>query len=282
MEHAMIGVAAGSASIPALGFGTWELQGETAARMVRQALDIGYRHIDTAQMYGNEREVGQSLHDSGVARGDVFLTTKIWPDRFAGGDLQRAAAESLRRLGTDYVDLLLLHWPNPAIPLAETVRALNEVRRTGLAREIGLSNYPTRLVAEARKLSEAPLVVNQVEYHPFLAQNAVLRQARELGMAIVAYCPIARGRVFGDGDLTRIGAARGKTASQVALRWLVQQGVCAIPRTCRTDHAAANFDIFDFELSGQEMRAIHALARPQGRICDYPGLSPEWDGPAAV
>ena len=274
----MYGVEAHGARIPVLGFGTWELRDGLAVRMVEAALGIGYRHIDTAQMYENEREVGTAIRTSGIDRREIFLTTKVWPDRFRDGDLQRSVEESLERLGLDAVDLLLLHWPNPAVPLAETIAALNDTRARGLTRHIGVSNFPTGLMREALRLSEAPLVTNQVEYHPFLSQKRVLRACREAGMALTAYCPLARGRVFGHPVIERIAARHRKSPAQVALRWLVQQeGVVAIPRSSKPEHARANFEIWDFSLDGREMAEISALARSGGRIVDIAGLAPDWD-----
>ncbi len=274
----MHNVEAHGARIPALGFGTWELRDGLAVRLVEAALEIGYRHIDTAQVYENEREVGTAIRTSGIDRAEIFLTTKVWPDRFRQGDLQRSVEESLDRLGLEAVDLLLLHWPNPAVPLAETMDALNDARARGMTRHIGVSNFPSRLMEEAIRLSAAPLVTNQVEYHPFLSQNRVLAACRAAGMALTAYCPLARGRVFGDPVIERIAARHRKSPAQVALRWLVQQeGVVAIPRSSKPEHARANFEIWDFALDEQEMRAISALGSPAGRIVDIAGLAPEWD-----
>ena len=271
-------VQANGVSIPALGFGTWALRDEVATRMVTYALEVGYRHIDTAQMYANESAIGEALDATPVPREEIFITTKIWPDRLADGVLQAAAEESVRRLRVDAVDLLLLHWPNPAIELAETLRALNQVRREGLTRHIGVSNFTTALMAEANALSEAPLIANQVEYHPYLDQSLVLGTARSTDMAVIAYSPLATGKVHADPVLERIGARYGKTAGQVTLRWLIQQrSVCAIPRSSRERNAARNFEVFDFELRDEEMSEIANLARPDGRLCDHEGLSPEWD-----
>ncbi len=268
----------GGARIPALGFGTWELSGVLCRRMVEVALEVGYRHIDTAQMYGNEREVGEAVRASGLARSELFVTTKIWPDRFRRDPLLRSAEDSVARLGLGPVDLLLLHWPNPAVPLAETIAALNEARARGLARHIGVSNFPTSLLEEALALSESPLVADQVEYHPFLSQRRLLAFCRARRIALVAYCPLARGRVFGHPLLRRIAARHGKDEGQVALRWLIQQqGVAAIPRSSRADHIRRNFAIWDFALSEEEMRAISALGHPRGRIVDIDGLAPAWD-----
>jgi diketogulonate reductase-like aldo/keto reductase len=273
----MIYVEAHGARIPALGLGTFRLEGDIARRMVGYALEIGYRHIDTAQMYGNEAEVGAAIASSGVPRDAIWLTTKIWPDNFRDGALQRAAETSVRRLGSP-LDLLLLHWPNPSVPLAETVRALNDARRRGLARHIGISNFTVALIREAVARSEDPLIVDQVEYHPYLSQAAVLDELRANGMALVAYSPLAKGGVFDDPTLARIGARHGKNPGQVALRWLIQQqGVAAIPRSSREAHAKANFAIFDFALSNAEMAEIAARARPDGRQINPTGMAPRWD-----
>jgi 2,5-diketo-D-gluconate reductase B len=270
-------VTAHGARIPALGFGTFRLEGRTAERMVKAALEIGYRHVDTAQMYGNEAEVGRAIVASGVPREQIWLTTKIWPDNFRDGDLQRAAEQSVRRLGTE-PDLLLLHWPNPNVPLAETLRALNDARRRGLTRHIGVSNCTTALIRKSVALSEEPLIVNQVEYHPYLGQGAVLGELEKHGMALIAYAPLAHGRVFGDPTLRRIGERHGKTPGQVTLHWLLQQErVLAIPRSSKEDHARGNFGIFDFELSEQEMAEISGLARPDGRLINPGGFAPSWD-----
>ena len=273
----MIYVEAHGASIPALGFGTFRLEGQAAERMVGTALEIGYRHIDTAQMYGNEAEIGRAIAGSDVARGEIWLTTKIWPDNFRDGALQRAADQGVRRLGTA-PDLLLLHWPNPSVPLAETLRALNEVQRQGLTRHIGISNCTTALIRESVALSEAPLIVNQVEYHPYLRQDAVLAELRRHGMALTAYSPVAQGKVFQDATLQRIAERHGKNPGQVTLRWLIQQdGVTAIPRSSREGNARANFAIFDFALSADEMAEIAGLARPDGRLVNPAGFAPDWD-----
>ena len=273
----MITVETHGATIPALGFGTWQLRGRTARAVVETALEIGYRHLDTAQMYDNEAEVGAALAASSVARSDVWLTSKVWPEEFRADDLLRAAEERARLLGTP-PDLLLLHWPSRTIPLEETIPALGTVVERGLARFAGVSNFTTAQIEEAVRLAPVPLVCDQVEYHPFLRQRAVLATLRKHGMALTAYTPLARGRVLRGPVLERIGRAHGKTAIQVTLRWLVQQpGVCAIPRTSKPENAARNFDIFDFALDEEEMQAIHGLAAPDGRIADYPNLSPDWD-----
>jgi len=261
-------IEAKGAKIPTLGLGTWELRGAGCARIVEQALRLGYRHIDTAEMYDNERAVGEGLHASGVRRGDVFMVTKIWPTHFAPAELERAAKDSLARLRLADVDLLLLHWPSPRIPLAETIGALCKVKRDGIARHIGLSNFTGALLDDAIELSTEPLVCNQIEVHPYLDQSETIATSKAHGMAVVAYSPVAKGAARNDPVLVRIGRAHGKTAAQVALRFLVQRGLAVIPRTSRVERLSENMAIFDFELSAEEMREIGGLARPNGSVIE--------------
>jgi diketogulonate reductase-like aldo/keto reductase len=261
-------VEANGARIPLLGLGTWELRGRACARVVEQALRLGYRHLDTAEMYGNEREVGEGLHGSGVKRADVFVTTKIWPTHFSPPELERAARESVARLRLTEVDLLLLHWPSPQVPLAETLGALGKVKRDGLARHIGVSNFGVALIADAVAASSEPLVCNQIECHPLLDQSKVIAACRERGVAVVAYSPLAQGAIKGNAVLTRIGAAYKKTAAQVCLRFLVQHQIAVIPRTSKIERLSENAAIFDFQLSEAEMAEIAGLAHPGGRVLD--------------
>lgn len=271
-------VEANGAKIPALGLGTWTLEGRACAALVSAALAVGYRHVDTAAMYGNEEAVGAGLRASGVRRDDVFVTTKVWWTDLRTRDLRRSAEASLRRLGLDHVDLLLIHWPNPGISLAETIEALNRTRDDGLARHIGVSNFPTTLLAEAVRLSAVPLVANQVENHPYLDQRKVLAACRAQGLAMVSYCPIHRGGgLFAESPVAAAAAAHGRTPAQIVLRWHVQQqGVVAIPRTTRRERLAENAAIFDFSLSPDEMDAISALRGSGTRLCDD-SFSPDWD-----
>lgn len=261
---------------PALGLGTWELRGRECARLVEQAVRLGYRHFDTAQMYGNERDVGDGIRASGVKRDEVFVVTKVAPDNLAPALLVRSVKESVGALRLGEIDLLLLHWPNKGVPLADTIDALLSVKRDGYVRNIGVSNYTVALIEEASRLSGDRLVCNQFEYHPYLDQSKVLAACRAHGMAAVAYSPIAKGSTKSDSVLTRIGKAYGKTGAQVSLRWLMQQGVGAIPRTSKVERLAENIDIFDFELTDAEMREIAGLARPGGRLVDW-AWSPKWD-----
>ena len=271
-------VEAKGARIPLAGLGTWDLRGRTCARVVEQALRLGYRHIDTAEMYDNEREVGEGLRASGVPRNDVFVTTKVWPSHFAPRELLRAAKDSLVKLRMSEVDLLMLHWPNPQIPLSETLGALCQVKEGGMARHIGVSNFNTVLIEEATSLATEPLVCNQFEMHPFLDQSKLVAACRAKGMAVIAYSPIARGNAKNDAVLARIGHEHGKTAAQVSLRYLVQQDVVVIPRTSKIERLEENLSIFDFALTDAEMSEIAGLAHRDGRIVDWSfSGSPKWD-----
>lgn len=264
------------ADIPALGFGCFELEPEDTKAMVKHALQTGYRHIDTAQIYENEKAVGAGLAASGISRADIFLTTKIWTDHFADGDLPASAKDSLKRLDTDYVDLLLLHWPNPDVPMEEALGALADTKRQGLARHIGVSNFTLELFDQAQSICDEPLVTNQIEFHPFLDQRPMLNKLREHDVALTAYCPLAQGRVFNHDTLKAIGKQHNKNGGQVALRWLLQQGAVAIPRSSKPEHVESNLEVFDFELSAEQMRAITDLAESNGRIID-PSFAPNWD-----
>lgn len=260
--------------VPALGFGTFRLPGEDCREGVEDALSLGYRHIDTAQGYDNEEYVGAALESSPVPRDQVFLATKVKPGNFRRGDTISSTHESLKKLRTDYVDLLLLHWPNDSVPLQETMGALESLREQGMVRNVGVSNFPSNLVREASEHGQ--VFANQVEYHPFLSQRTLLELAAELDYLLTAYSPIARGEVAHDETLAVIGREHGKTPVQVTLRWLVQQErVAAIPKASNARHRRSNFDIFDFELSEEEMSRIHGLAR--GHRLVSPANGPRWD-----
>lgn len=268
------------ADIPLLGFGTYQLAPEDARRMVAEAIRIGYRHIDTAWIYENEQAVGQGIADAVaerlVRREDLFVTTKIWVTHFHRDALLKQAEDSAAALGLA-PDLLLLHWPKPAPTLAETIGALNEARERGLTAHIGLSNFPSALWREAQALSPAPLITNQVEYHPYLSQRTLIGTARDLGAAITAWSPLAQGKVSDDPVIAAVAAAHGRTPGQTTLRWLIQQGVIAIPKTASVARARENFAVFDFALTEAEMARIHALARPDGRIGDWIDPAFRWD-----
>jgi 2,5-diketo-D-gluconate reductase B len=253
--------------VPALGFGTWQLEGKECEKGVKDALDIGYRHIDTAQAYGNEELVGKAIEDSDVARENIWLTTKVWRDSLNREDLRDSVEESLEKLGTNYVDLLLIHWPFPEMDLEAVLGEMEELVSEGKALHIGVSNFTPEQVKEAQELTDLPLFTNQVEYHPFLGQDELLETCRDQGMMLTAYSPLARGDVLGNETLEEIGDRYGKSEAQVALRWLVQQdGVAAIPKASSQEHREQNFDIFDFELTGEEMEKISGLARGDRKV----------------
>ncbi|MEX2629089.1 MAG: aldo/keto reductase [Tistlia sp.] len=272
----MIEIETKGARLPALGFGTWELRGATCREMIPVALELGYRHIDTAQAYGNEAEIGQGLRDAGLAREDLWITSKLWMDRLAPDLVPGALAESLERLGTDYLDLLLIHWPSEEVSHLETLAAMAEQRRAGRVRHLGVSNFTVAQLAEADGAG-VELLANQVEYHPFLSQDDLRAALDERDMVLTAYAPLARGAVARDATIGRIAEAHGKSPEQVALRWLVQQrNVAAIPKAGSRRHAEANLAIFDFSLEAAEMAAIAALGRGRRRLVE-PSWAPAWD-----
>jgi len=270
-------VHAHGAAIPAIGLGTFLAQGESCSEAVSFALKNGYRHIDTAPRYENEEAVGEGLRRSGVPRGEIFLTTKVWWDRLGEGDLQRSAEDSLRKLGVDQVDLLLIHWPNPEIPLAESIAALNDAKRRGYAKHIGVSNFTVAHLNEAWRLTQEPLVCNQCEWHPSLDQAKLRAVVRGYGMIFTAYSPIGRG-VYGEiPAVSAIAKKYGKTASQIVLRWNVQhEGSVAIPKSVTPERMLSNLDIFDFTLTDAEMAALTALGSREGRLVK-PDFAPAWD-----
>lgn len=271
-------VTAHGAAIPKIGLGTWQLRGDECARMVEAALRIGYTHLDTAQGYANEAAVGEGLATSGVARDTVFITTKVQPQLMGEGDLQRSVAESIRKLRIDAIDLLLLHWPNPEIPLADSIRALNQVKREGLVRHIGLSNFTSAMLEDAWRLTMEPFAAEQIEYHPFLDQTKMRSALKGRGMATIAYCPIALGAVVGDPVIELIAATHGRSAVQVTLRWLVQRSdVVAIPKTSKPERLKENLAVFDFALTDAEMARMGALTRPGSRLINEPQWVAEWD-----
>jgi diketogulonate reductase-like aldo/keto reductase len=269
-------IEAKGARIPVLGFGTMTLKEDLCVDMVEAALHLGYRHLDTAQMYGNEREVGAGVKRAGIKREDVFLTTKVWFNRLAPGDLERSVDESLEKLAMPWVDLLMIHWPNAQIPLANSIAALCKVKKAGLAKHIGVANFNVAMLDDANKAATEPLAVLQIEDHPYLDQSKILAAARRHGMAVVAYCPLARGKVPGDEVLQRIGRARGKSPAQVALHFLEQQNIIPIPRTSKRERLAENLGSLDFTLSDAEMAEIGKLKRPDSRIVSPP-QAPPWD-----
>lgn len=271
------------ASMPKLGFGTGRIGDKSNidayGEVVAHALTLGYRHIDTAWKYFTEKAVGEGIRASGVPRDEIFLTTKVSHEYLRADDVARMVDESLNNLQLDYVDLLMVHWPSPdKVPLAETMNALAKAKREGKARNLGVANFNIAMIEEAMRLCPAPIVNVQVEYHPYLDQTKLLAAVRRLGLTLTAYCPLGRGRILSDPVLAAIAHARGKTVAQVVLRWHLQQpNVIPIPRSSNPGRQAENLDIFDFTLSDDEMKRIHALARPDGRIANPPGRAPAWD-----
>jgi 2,5-diketo-D-gluconate reductase B len=262
--------------IPALGLGTWNLRGEECQRCVAHALELGYRHIDTAAAYDNEQDIGAAMSASKVDRRDIFLVTKVGRDNMSADRLRRSAENSLRFLRADYLDLLLVHWPSPAVSLTETITALLELRSCGKVLNIGVSNFPTRLLGLAMEMSGDSLLTNQVEYHPFLFQEAVHKYLQAKDMILTAYCPLARGKVVEDPVISAIAAKHGRSPAQVTLRWLLDQDrVAAIRKAATAQHRCVNLQIFDFSLDDVDRRKIDAL-RGAYRIADY-SWSPNWD-----
>jgi len=265
-------------AIPTLGFGTSPLTGGLSTETVLTALKAGYRHIDTARKYGTEHAVGEAMRASGLPRADIFLTTKVSHENLRAADFARSVDESLAALKVDYVDLLLIHWPNPEIPLSQAMPGLAGAKRHGLARHIGVANFTTKLLDEAIRLCSEPLVALQAEYHPFLDQSKLLDAARKHKLVYISYCPLGRGRLFGDPVLSSIAQERGRSIAQIALRWLLQQNVAAIPFSSKPQRIIDNFNVFDFTLSDEEMSRIFALKRPDGRVANPVGRVPGgWD-----
>lgn len=263
-------------AVPALGFGTWQIKGQDCVQGVREALNLGYRHIDTAQAYENEAEVGQGLKAAKVDRDKIWLTTKVWISSLEPKAIVTSTEESLRKLGVEQVNLLLVHWPVfKQATLAQILDAFVSLKERGLTQHIGVSNFPAALLDQAAQL--APIFANQVEYHPYLDQSPVLEVCRKHDLMLTAYSPLARGKLLQDPVLQEIGAKTGHSAAQVALRWLTQQpGVSAIPKASSEKNRKANLAISEFELSADDMARVHALARPDGRVIDPP-FAPEWD-----
>lgn len=261
-------------AMPAIGLGTYKLTGSDCRAAVSTALSLGYRHIDTASFYANEAEIGQGMADASVPREAIFLTTKIWRSDLSAARVRSSVEASLRDLGTDHVDLLLIHWGSGEVPLGETLGAMATLQGEGKVKHLGVSNFTVAMVDEA--LTHAEIACNQVEHHPYLGQEVLRRAMAARDIATVAYCPLARGRVLSDPVLTEIGRAHGKSGAQVTLRWFLQQaGVGALPKATCAAHIAHNFEVFDFELGDEEMSRIGALDR-DGRLVSPP-WAPRWD-----
>lgn len=271
-------VEAHGARIPTIGLGTMTLKDDVCVQAVKTALQLGYRHLDTAAFYGNEKENGEGLRASGIKREDVFITTKVRDNNLMPDDFQRSLDQSLANLQLPYIDLLLIHWNNPNVPFKLSVGALCKAKKDGKAKHVGVANFTTTMLDEAWAVASEPLVCNQIEMHPFINQDKVLAASKKHGMAVVAYCPIARGKVPGAEALERIGKAHNKSSAQVSLRYLVQMGVIAIPRTATPEHLKQNLDVFDFSLSDAEMAELKKLNATNMRVVNPPH-APKWDTP---
>jgi 2,5-diketo-D-gluconate reductase B len=274
-------VDAHGARIPQIGLGTMTLKEDVCVQAVKAALDIGYTHLDTAAFYGNEKEVGEGLRASSVKREGVFITTKVRENNLLPENFNKSLDQSLTNLQLPSVDLLLIHWNNKDIPFSVSIAALCAAKKDGRAKHVGVANFTTRMLDEAWAVTTEPLVCNQIEMHPFINQDKVVAASKKHGMAVVAYCPIARGKVqgsqeFGADALERIATAHGKSAAQVSLRYLVQLGTVPIPRTATPAHLKANLDIFDFTLSDAEMAELKALNATNMRVVNPPH-APVWD-----
>ncbi|QDF99064.1 2,5-didehydrogluconate reductase B [Azoarcus sp. DD4] len=267
-----------SIPMPAIGLGTFRLQGQTVIDSVRSGLELGYRHIDTAQIYANEAEVGQAIAESGVARDQLFITTKIWTENLAAERLIPSLEDSLAKLRLEQVDLTLIHWPSPgdAVPLAESLAALREAKRRGLTRLIGVSNFTIAHLQQAIALLGAgEIATNQVELHPLLQNRELAEFARAQGIHLTAYMPLAYGKVLAEPVVQRIAAAHDATPAQVALAWLLQQGYAVIPSSTKRDNLAGNLAADRMRLSAAEMAEIAALDR--GERVANPDFAPDWD-----
>jgi 2,5-diketo-D-gluconate reductase B len=264
------------ARIPQIGLGTMTLKGDVCVQTIKTALQMGYRHIDTAAHYGNEAENGDGFRASGLKRDEVFITTKIRQDDAMPDDFARMVDTSLANLKLPWVDLLLIHWPSKTVPIKLTIGALCKAKKEGKAKHVGVSNFTTALLDEAWAATSEPLVCNQIEAHPFINQDKVLAACKKRGMAVVAYVPIARGKVPGAEVLERIGKSHGKTAAQVSLRYLIERGLIPIPRTANPAHLKENLEVFDFKLSDAEMAELKALNATNMRVVNPPH-APVWD-----
>ncbi|KAA0893141.1 2,5-didehydrogluconate reductase DkgB [Pusillimonas sp. ANT_WB101] len=266
-------------NIPAFGLGTFRLQGQTVIGSVRNALDVGYRVIDTAQIYGNEADIGQAIAESGVPRSELFLTTKIWIENMSASTLIPSLRQSLEKLRTDHVDLTLIHWPSPggAVPLKETLDALREAQTDGLTSQIGVSNFTTSLLAEAiAVVGRENITTNQVEISPYLQNRKLAVFAREQGIHLTSYMTLAYGGVLNDPLLGEIATAHGATPAQIALAWALQQGYAVIPSSTRRENLQSNLNAVNIVLTDEDMARIATLDRGE-RQASPEGIAPEWD-----
>ncbi|NHN57971.1 MULTISPECIES: aldo/keto reductase [Halorussus] len=260
--------------MPRLGIGTWEnTDAGTCAESVRQALEMGYRHVDTAQIYDNEEHVGRGIADADVDRDDVFLATKIWTSNLTHDDVIETTRESLDRLGVDYLDLLYVHWPAREYDPEDTLSAFDELYDEGLVENVGVSNFEPRHLDEAREVLDAPLFANQVEMHPLLPQDELVEYGREHDVNLVAYSPLARGKVFDVPEIRDVAEKHDASAAQVSLAWLLQRdGVAAIPKASSEDHIRDNWGARDLELDDEDVEKIESIDDRERQV--DPGFAP--------
>ena len=269
-------ITSGGLRMPKLGLGTWRMKGDECREAVERAFSLGYRHIDTAEMYGNEEDVGRALAGARLPRADIHVTTKVWYDHLAPDAMRRAIETSLGKLQTDYVDLYMIHWPAPDMDLPAALETLMKLKEEGLAHAIGVCNFPVALLRQAVEEIRAPIVANQIEYHVLLGQSTVLDYLRKHDMALTAYCPIAQGKLADHEELGVIARKHNATAAQIALKWLIDQpGVAAIPKAARRESQIANLEALKIELDDSDRAAIAALPKAQRMV--NPGFAPAWD-----
>jgi diketogulonate reductase-like aldo/keto reductase len=251
--------------MPVLGLGTWELTGKTCEKIVSKALELGYRHIDTAELYRNETEIGKAIR--GFDRSQLFITSKVGSSNLWADDLLEACKASLDRLGTDYLDLYLVHWPNDAIPIEQTMKGMQKLVDEGRVRSIGVSNFEVGRMEQAMSVSQQPICNNQVEYHPFLARRKIPEFCKKHGISVTAYCPLTRGKVLKDATLQRIAKKYDKTPAQISLLWLLEKDAIVIPKAGSQEHLKENMDLDGCELSGEDIKAIDSLG-PARKLVD--------------
>lgn len=263
--------------LPRIGLGTRGLSGMTCKTEVQKALSLGYRYIETAQIYNNERQIGAAIKESKIPRDDLFVSTKVWIDDYRLYDLLWSVRESLDRLRLDHVDLLILHWPNEKYSLHRTMDAMNEAKELGLTRHLGVANFTASQFQTVSEYSENPILCNEIEYHPLINQSRVIDATHKTGAAVVAYGPTADGEALNHYEISRIALDHGKSKTQIIMRWMMQQeGIIALPRATRRSSLEECIDVFDFELTSEEMATIDKLRSNNRRLFD-PAFAPHWD-----
>jgi 2,5-diketo-D-gluconate reductase B len=263
-------------AMPKLGLGTFRMQGDACRAAVEGALALGYRHIDTAEMYGNEEAIGAAIAASSVPRSGLHVTTKVWHENLAPDAIRKAFDASLKKLRLDQIDLYLVHWPSRSMKLPAVLETLMKLKDEGRTRAIGVANFTTSLLKQAVEEAKAPIACNQVEYHVMFDQSKLMKYLAAHRIPLVAYCPLAQGRAASDETLAKIGRKHNASAAQVALKWLLDQdGVAAIPKASRAESQKANLDALNITLDDDDRRAIAAL--PKDSRCVNPGFGPDWD-----